>query len=322
MDQTRLSYLLRQHHLDRCTPAEQAELDTWYDSLDNKNNVLEVVEETPEADAYIEKKYTQFLQKIDRKKRVFQIPGWARVAAVVVVLVAAAVYLYTAVQTGTERSSIQVANVSNRFITLPDSSVVILAEGSKIELLPGFGKGNRNLTLKGEAYFDIKHNASLPFIIQTGKVKTTVLGTAFNIKQTGDSVYVTVTRGKVQVAYEDKILAQLTPGKQFTADQHNRIAQTTEPAVATVTSWMQNGLHFENATLGEAVEELENRFNTPIDLRTPGIENCRMAMTTPFSGTERLETILEVIATTLGAQYSNHNGTIEITGQPCPANLQ
>lgn len=317
MDQTRLTYLLEQHHLNRCTPAEQAELDEWYDTLDDPNYTPKYIDGTAEADAYVNKQYEQFLQKSGRAKRTFRLPGWAKIAAILAVIIAAAVYLYTGVQTGTERSTTQVAIASNRYVTLPDSSVVVLAEGSTIEFFPSFGKTDRNLVLKGEAYFDVQHNPSLPFVIHTGKVTTTVLGTAFNIKQFGDSVAVTVTRGKVKVAYGDIVLAELTPGKQLIADQHNRIAEMNEPAVKEVTEWMQDGLHFENISLGEAVKELQQRYTKNIVLKTPGIEKCSINVVTPFNGTEHLETILEVIGTMLGAQINYNGETIEITGQPC-----
>ncbi|ULT38761.1 FecR domain-containing protein [Niabella defluvii] len=163
----------------------------------------------------------------------------------------------------------------------------------------GFGNTNRHLMLKGEAYFDVKHNASLPFIIQTGKVKTTVLGTAFNIKQVGDSVSVTVARGKVQVERDNKMLAMLTPGQQIVTSDKTDATQVTTAELEPVTAWMHDGLHFNNIRLADAVAQLQHRYNREIVLKTPGIANCVITLATPLSGTESLNNILDVICTIL-----------------------
>ena len=92
-------------------------------------------------------------------------------------------------------------NPIRRFINLPDGSSVILNENSRVELSKNFGSnGLREVYLYGEAYFDVTHDLKKPFIVYTGKVKTTVLGTAFNIKESSlsQTVTVTVTRGKVK----------------------------------------------------------------------------------------------------------------------------
>ncbi|HEY0271892.1 MAG TPA: FecR domain-containing protein, partial [Chitinophaga sp.] len=68
-----------------------------------------------------------------------------------------------------------------RSLTLSDGSRVVLRAGSRLEYLPAFTGNSRSVKLVGEAYFDIAPDKKHPFIIYTGKVKTTVLGTAFNI---------------------------------------------------------------------------------------------------------------------------------------------
>jgi len=70
----------------------------------------------------------------------------------------------------------------NRYITLPDGSTVILHAGSKLDYPVSFNGNTREVNLIGEGYFDVQHDPARPFIIHTGHLKTTVLGTAFNIK--------------------------------------------------------------------------------------------------------------------------------------------
>ena len=69
-----------------------------------------------------------------------------------------------------------------QYVKLPDGSTVFLNAGSTIQVPEGFGTVTRDVILTGEAYFDIHHDAKKPFIVHTGNVSTTVLGTAFNVK--------------------------------------------------------------------------------------------------------------------------------------------
>ncbi len=87
-------------------------------------------------------------------------------------------------------------------IILPDSSVVFLNAASKLHYLKAFNEDTREVLLDGEAFFEVVHDASRPFIVRSGVVSTTVLGTSFNVKAfRGDGrIAVTVQSGKVGVS--------------------------------------------------------------------------------------------------------------------------
>src|SRR5690606_2603405 len=76
----------------------------------------------------------------------------------------------------------KVTKLAHQLLLLPDGSTVLLNNNSSLDFPQQFTGDTREVILKGEAYFDIKPDASRPFIIHTGKVKTRVLGTAFNIR--------------------------------------------------------------------------------------------------------------------------------------------
>lgn len=319
MDQQRLDYLLEKHHRNNLSAHEQLELDAWYDELDDPEFKPKYIAGTPEAQAYVEDHTRKIMRRIATGKRNRLLSLWLRIAAVLILgLFVSYLFWPARQQNNKEFAAEAIASASyNRYFTLADSSTVILGEGSSLQLADGFGKENRNLTLKGEAYFDVQHNASLPFVIQTGKIKTTVLGTAFNIKQVADSVAVTVTRGKVRVETEGKILAVLTPGKQLNANLREQIAELGETELASSVAWMQHGLMFNNTTLAEVVIQLQQRYGVNIELKTPGMEHCRVNIVAPLTGTESLYTVLDVICTMLGAHYVQTDSKIELTGQVC-----
>lgn len=84
---------------------------------------------------------------------------------------------------------------------LPDSSTIVLEPLGRISLSPDFNVSNRELTLTGKAFFDIKRNTSLPFLVYAGETITRVLGTQFTIdaKEEAPEIVVSVTSGTVSV---------------------------------------------------------------------------------------------------------------------------
>ena len=83
----------------------------------------------------------------------------------------------------------------------PDGSIVTLNRNSKLIFPKHFTKNVREVTITGEAFFDVKPNTSKPFIINAGNVQVKVLGTSFNVcaYPGTETVEVVVESGKVQV---------------------------------------------------------------------------------------------------------------------------
>ena len=102
--------------------------------------------------------------------------------------------------------------------TLPDGSVITLNKYSGISYPAGFKGGIRNVQLTGEAFFNVKHDLSKPFVIKVNDVLVTVLGTSFNIKSSGSKTEVIVETGVVGVTKQNKSL-MLYPGEKLTASE-------------------------------------------------------------------------------------------------------
>lgn len=205
-----------------------------------------------------------------------------------------------------------------RQITLPDGSKVWVNSDSQITYEQGFNGKTREIYLSGEAYFDIKHDRSRPFIIHTGKVVTTVLGTAFNIKEDriNQNIVVTVTRGKVSVANGKKLLGVIIPNQQISFNLINNSSTQTNVDAEQAIAWQDTELHFNDITFAEAVLQLQQRFNVKIDFSNDRIKECR------FTGTaltgDKLHEILKVICAFNHATYQiKTDGSIMIDGNGC-----
>ncbi|MFT3947755.1 MAG: FecR domain-containing protein [Agriterribacter sp.] len=204
-----------------------------------------------------------------------------------------------------------------RYITLPDGSSVVLHAGSRLEYPTVFAGKTREVRLSGEAYFDVFHNPERPFIIHTGTVKTTVLGTAFNIRSDEKKVVISVTRGKVRVEDATKVLAVLTPDQQVEYSieaaagvRHNVDAQTI------VTDWTKENMVFNGITFEEIGKILSRRYGVPVRFENEALKNCKIRAS--FSGTEPLDHVAGVLSAIRNGGFKQiTDGTIVFTGEGC-----
>jgi ferric-dicitrate binding protein FerR (iron transport regulator) len=184
----------------------------------------------------------------------------------------------------------------NRNLTLPDGSKVVLQGNSTIRYLHDFSENTREITLEGQAYFDITPNPQKPFIIHTGSVKTTVLGTAFNIKALSNEkdITVSVTKGKVRVEDKNRILAILTVNQELHYTQaHTDVKDAPEIAEKTVTDWTKQDMNFDHVPLKHVAQQLSKRYGVNIEIS--GLELATAEIVSSFSGTESLEDILKIL---------------------------
>ncbi|WP_343615808.1 FecR domain-containing protein [Flavobacterium sp.] len=86
-----------------------------------------------------------------------------------------------------------------RLIRLSDGTRVWVNENTQIEYPEKFADDERIVKLKGEAFFEVARDTTRPFIISSGNIKTTVLGTSFDVKAYGNIAEVNVRTGKVKV---------------------------------------------------------------------------------------------------------------------------
>lgn len=201
---------------------------------------------------------------------------------------------------------------TNTYLTLPDSSTVILAAGSTLNYPAHFSGNTREVTLHGEAYFDVMPDKTKPFIIHSGKIKTTVLGTAFYIKMEEKTVTVTVTRGKVRVEdeIEHKQLAELLADEQLVYNIENKEAIKAESEIHGTTDWIMVDMVFTDMRFDDIVKVLEKRYSTDIRFDNSSLQGKRITAT--FDGTENLETVLNVLCGTHCAVFNTANGEMHI----------
>ena len=202
---------------------------------------------------------------------------------------------------------------SKSFIKLPDGSQVWLNADSKLTFKENFGDKTREVSLNGEAFFDVFHDAKRPFIIHTGKADIKVLGTTFNIRNyaVDKTMEATLIKGKIEVTLTDrpdeKIIIHpqekiiISKESSLSADiktkSNNNIPALSKVILTTVTfkdtliaetGWMKDKMVFVNQSLEKIAEELERKFAVTIIFKNDKVKQYR------YTGVFEKETLAEI----------------------------
>lgn len=209
----------------------------------------------------------------------------------------------------------------HRVITAPDGSTIWLNSNSELDYPATFSGLTREVTLRGEAFFDIKHDSLRPFIIHTGMVQTTVLGTAFNIRAfpSEPSITVAVTRGKVRVG-DDKNETELTANQQVSFDRVGKTMKQQTTESEKVASWTREDLIMDNITFAEAVTIIEDRYKINVEFQKTNLKNCRFTST--FLKDASLEQMLTAICIVNRATFTREGQKVIVDGEGCETEAQ
>ncbi|MCZ2131087.1 MAG: FecR domain-containing protein [Bacteroidia bacterium] len=181
---------------------------------------------------------------------------WAVAASLALLCAFGAIYYYQSVQiTPVE----YVATSQNKIITLNDGTQITLNHNSKVITDSKFGSKHRNITLQGEAFFDVSKNKELPFVVTTGNLETKVTGTHFNINAfTQNLVKVALTEGSVELNFIQHKVAVLKPGDLAIANQLTNEVSISSFNSNSILAWLDSKLEFVNEPLSDVVERLEH----------------------------------------------------------------
>jgi len=160
-------------------------------------------------------------------------------------------------QTKIKYNTIVVPRGGEYEVRLPDGTYVWLNADSEIRFPVGFTGRDRQVGLKGEAYFKVAKDSLRPFIVNVyDKLSVEVLGTEFNVQAyaADEVVKTTLNRGKVRVAMGEEIL-ELAPDQQAVCDLRHQRLQKREVKADYFSAWKDGKFIFED-------ERLENMLNS------------------------------------------------------------
>ncbi len=253
----------------------------------------------------------------------FPVSTW-RVAASVALVLAAGLWLYLARIPAEIHYLTATAKRGERItVTLSDGSVVQLNAESSITYPEEIAVADeRTVQLSGEAFFEVARDESKPFVIRSGNLVTTVLGTSFNIRAypNDETFAVTVATGKVKVEaandQDQKTVSELlVPGEQALFEQST--AKITRKSVDPEKhlAWKEGTILLEGASLQEATDILGRWYDVEFVFENPALKTC--AIDGKFRN-DKLPNILENLRFLMGIEYRIEGANkVFIDGKSC-----
>ena len=182
-------------------------------------------------------------------------------AAAAVIMIGAYLYLNSL------NESVSTAFAENKEISLPDSSKVVLNADSEISYSENEWAENRNVHLKGEAFFNVAKGKR--FTVETDAGKISVLGTQFNVENRLGFFEVTCFEGLVSVRFNDMEL-KLAAGKSFIA-VNGEIVKAGVPGESEP-SWLNDESSFKSVPLEYVLNEFERQHNISVTTKNIDLE--------------------------------------------------
>jgi ferric-dicitrate binding protein FerR (iron transport regulator) len=157
-------------------------------------------------------------------------------------------------------------------VNLPDGSRAILNSGSSLDYRRWFLFHGRTVSLRGEAFFDVKHTGT-PFEVKAGQARVTVLGTKFDVRywpkehNYKTSVYLKEGQVKFSSIFHKKQTITLKPGEySWVSAKHTQPVQPKAIQPSKAMAWLQGGLSFTDQPLSIILAEISRRFNVTIKI--------------------------------------------------------
>lgn len=188
---------------------------------------------------------------------------------------------------------------ATKTVQLPDGSVAILNASSELTYAADWSD-ERNLELKGEAFFQVKKGSA--FTVKTPNGSVTVLGTSFNVFSRDNALNVACNTGRVRVESGAERV-ELTPGQCAKREGAHLILSDFDNQAKT---WREGLFYFENARLKDIVAEMERQFGIQIECEESVLEMA--GITTNFSKDDRDAAFLTV-GTPVGMEFVPINNT-------------
>lgn len=195
-------------------------------------------------------------------------------------------------------------------LILPDSTRVWLNAHSKLIYPVSFGKGNRQVELNGEAYFNVVHNEKQPFIVKTRQMDIQVLGTEFNVTSYSSDFEVSLLRGCIELSSPNLSSTYRMKEKEHIKLKNNKLI------INNITDydyfrWKEGLICFNNESVATIIEKLKLYYDINIETHNKKFLNSRYSG--KFRTKDGIEQVLKVLQIEHKFSYTKNNDLNLIT---------
>lgn len=255
-------------------------------------------------------------QPTNKEVKVVAIWKWAVAASVLIGLIAFGAYQYKATALDQDKlHTISVFADKDQTITLEDGTVIRLNKGASVAYPSHFAKNHRDISLSGEAFFEVAHDTSRPFIIDAGNSVVKVLGTSFNLRTSSQLAEVVVKTGRVSFKPKDAIKGLLLEAGKKGIFEKGKLQE--KAIAANDMAWQTGVLTFQETSLIEVVNALSHYYQIDIRLRMDDATEAANCTLSESYHNESLDNVLKDLQKLLRIEYQRGPNGIIITSVNC-----
>ncbi|WP_269236048.1 FecR family protein [Flavobacterium flavigenum] len=309
--QKQYKYLFKRYSEDKSSEKEKKIIDTYFNKIQNSG-----ITEQDIDNVLGDRILLKIEERLERKKKTHYYKISASVAAVI--LLGTVLFTFNSIFKTNHFITVAAQFGEQKNVRLPDSSMVYLNSGSSIVYPEHFGEDSREITLKGEAYFEVVHKEKHPFIISSAHLKTQVLGTRFIVTNYEKGIpSVTVVSGKVKVTDQHSSKSEIiTKNQRVTYDDvSGAFIRSNNIESSNYLAWKEGRIFFDHAQIDQVLLTLQRKYNMVLKLDSK-LYQCN-TISGNFSGND-IKKILSSIRFINDMEYSAiKNDTIKIKLKPC-----
>ena len=305
--------LLTAYFSGTATAEEEQALLAWIRSSDDNRRTFAELRAVwqrgrmQRPDTQLQARFVRSLNSLNRRidalgadaplRRSRRIPLRRFAAAAIVAVALAAAFMTYRVATAPFVHRFHNADTVAMHVAMPDGTDVWLSPGTTLSYDDTFRIDGRNVELDGEAYFEVEHDARRPFVVVTGQVVSTVLGTTFNVHaySEDENYQITLATGSLLVdGGPESRSVRLRPGEQGFFERTSGLLSLRRVNVEQVLSWQEDRLYFRAEPLASIARSLERQFN--VDITIPDERLRRICFTGEFVDGENIHEIMRIIS--------------------------
>lgn len=183
-------------------------------------------------------------------------------------------------------------------LTLIDGTSVKLKKGSIIKIEDDFNQKKREVSLNGEAFFEVAHNEKKPFVVKTENQDITVLGTSFNVKDYigADLASISLVDGSVSID-SDNLDIILKPNQQVIMNKKDKTFTLYNVPKDLMQTFASRKYHFREKSLADILSDVEYLFSIKIEIRNSSLSEKK------YTGSLSLNQDIETIIKTLNYKH-------------------
>jgi transmembrane sensor len=336
-EKVNIDQLLMNDFSGKITPEEQHTIDCWVGkSIENRHyyneqkklwNLFAQHQKMQKIDE--KKAFLKISSKLFHKRRFGFLAQLQRVAAILLlpVVLISAIYYFS-----DKTSRNQFAAVYNTVetplgmrssLTLPDGTKVWLNAGSKISYPVLFSDQSREISLSGEAFFEVKKDKKWPFIVKAKDMCVVVTGTSFNCNAypENEQVQTILVEGEVTIVNQSATeLSTMHPGELAIFNNSNQQITKTKADLSKYIAWKSGKLMFRDDKMNQVVEKLERWYNVEFEIHDQEIADY--VYTATFID-ESLDQVLKMLSLSAPISYtiSDRNKMEDQTFEKAKVNL-